>query len=53
MNIKGLTKMNKKKGILALYQVLLILVFGITYSFVSVYVVNKYFTFVIKCLGCE
>ena len=45
--------MYKIKDIFALYQVLLILVFGITYSLVSIYLVNKYFTFVIKCLGCE
>lgn len=53
MNKKDITKLIKNKDVFALCLVLFILVFGITYSFVSIYLVNKYFTFVIKCLGCE
>jgi len=52
MNTNFTTKA-KHEGLLTFYLGFIVLLIGITYSFYSIYFVNRYFNFVIKCLGCE
>ena len=52
MQATQITK-TKKERLLTFYLGCIALSLGITYSFYSIYFVNRYFNFVIKCLGCE
>jgi hypothetical protein len=49
----NLTTKTKHIGLLTFYLGFIALSLGITFSFYSIYFVNRYFNFVIKCLGCE
>ena len=49
----NLTTKTKHGGLLTFYLGFSALLFGILYSFYSIGFVNRYFNFVIKCLGCE
>ncbi len=43
----------KREGVIVLCLYVTALAVGLLYSFYSVYTVNSYFKFVIKCMGCE